>query len=124
MTDATLSFFCSDRESFWVSVLISGGVKFDEFVYPFLKGGACSLDVFLAGLHGEKLSFMMLGSSISSGRGDNIRPADFYLVNVGIHTCFSLGCCCTRHHHHLIGQASTLNVLLAIHNKGKSKLKI
>ena len=55
MTDATLGFLCCFRESLWVSVGMTGGDFFDEFVYPFLKGGAGSLDVFLTGcLHGEE----------------------------------------------------------------------
>lgn len=53
MTDATLSFLCCDGEPFWIGVLIFRGVMLDDFMYTFLKGGACSLDVFLAGLHDD-----------------------------------------------------------------------
>jgi len=60
MTDATFGFLCGDGESLWVGssssvVGITVGVFFNEFVDPFLKGGAGSLDVFLTGcLHGEE----------------------------------------------------------------------
>ena len=51
MTDAALGFFGCLGESILVGILISFGVYMYDFEYPFLKGGAGSFYVLLAGLH-------------------------------------------------------------------------